>query len=475
MHPTIIQGGMGVGVSGWRLARAVAATGQLGVVSGTAVAVTLARRLADGDVDGQLRAALEAFPVPSVAERIIERYSPAEPGSAQRYRGVPMPRVDSGQHLDELTVAANFVEVHLARQGAIGPVGINLLEKIQLPTLPSLYGAMLAGVDYVLIGAGVPARIPAILDRLADNADVALPIAVADEDKDRRTEATFSPRGFWGGDEPPRFDRPKFLAIVSSATLATFLARNATGAPDGFVIETPVAGGHNAPPRGRLNLDDDGAPIYGDRDRIDFAAIRALDRPFWLAGGYGTPQGLGQAQQEGAVGIQVGTPFAFCQESGVDPAIRRTVLDQVVDGSVRVRTDPVASPTGFPFKIVNVPGTLGTAEVVAGRDRICDLGYLREPYRQPDGRLGYRCASEPVDDYVRKGGNPEDTVGRLCLCNGLVASIGLGQLRGEGIREPALVTAGDGLTELTEYVSATHRRYTAADVVDHLLGAPVAG
>ena len=35
--PGIIQGGMGIGVSGWRLARAVSSHGQLGVVSGTAV------------------------------------------------------------------------------------------------------------------------------------------------------------------------------------------------------------------------------------------------------------------------------------------------------------------------------------------------------------------------------------------------------------------------------------------------------
>ena len=36
--PQIIQGGMGVGISGWPLARAVAQAGQLGVVSGTALA-----------------------------------------------------------------------------------------------------------------------------------------------------------------------------------------------------------------------------------------------------------------------------------------------------------------------------------------------------------------------------------------------------------------------------------------------------
>ena len=45
--PKIIQGGMGVGVSSWRLARAVSALGQLGVVSGTALDQVLARRLQD--------------------------------------------------------------------------------------------------------------------------------------------------------------------------------------------------------------------------------------------------------------------------------------------------------------------------------------------------------------------------------------------------------------------------------------------
>jgi NAD(P)H-dependent flavin oxidoreductase YrpB (nitropropane dioxygenase family) len=60
--PVIIQGGMGVGVSGWRLAQAVAATGQLGVVSGVALDAVLARRLQRGDPDGQVRRALACFP-----------------------------------------------------------------------------------------------------------------------------------------------------------------------------------------------------------------------------------------------------------------------------------------------------------------------------------------------------------------------------------------------------------------------------
>ena len=72
--PRVIQGGMGVAISGWQLARAVASVGQLGVVSGTALDVVCARRLQDGDTGGHVRRALAAFPVPAVAEWILAAY-----------------------------------------------------------------------------------------------------------------------------------------------------------------------------------------------------------------------------------------------------------------------------------------------------------------------------------------------------------------------------------------------------------------
>lgn len=61
--PMIIQGGMGAAVSDWRLARAVAACGQLGVVSGTGIDTILIRRLQDGDPDGAMRRAMAHFPI----------------------------------------------------------------------------------------------------------------------------------------------------------------------------------------------------------------------------------------------------------------------------------------------------------------------------------------------------------------------------------------------------------------------------
>jgi len=96
------------------------------------------------------------------------------------------------------------------------------------------------------------------------------------------------------------------------------------------------------------------------------------------------------------------------------------------------------------------------------------LGYLRSAARRPDGRIVYRCSAAPVDEFVKAGGTVEETVGRRCLCNGLLAAIGMGQSRTGGIEEPHLVTSGESLTELAA-VARGRSSYTAADVLDFLL------
>lgn len=67
--PRLIQGGMGVGVSGWALAREVAFRGQLGVVSGTALDTIMIRRLGMGDPGGHMRRAMARFPVAGIGRR----------------------------------------------------------------------------------------------------------------------------------------------------------------------------------------------------------------------------------------------------------------------------------------------------------------------------------------------------------------------------------------------------------------------
>jgi NAD(P)H-dependent flavin oxidoreductase YrpB (nitropropane dioxygenase family) len=468
--PVIIQGGMGVGVSSWRLARAVAATGQLGVVSGVALDAVLARRLQRGDLDGQVRRALAGFPLAGVAERILGRYFVADglPAGVP-FRPTPRLGLRPNPARDELTVAGNFVEVYLAKLGHRGPVGVNYLEKIQLATPAAVFGAMLAGVDYVLMGAGIPAEIPRLLDRLARGEPGELTVTVAGAAAGQQKTVAFDPAAMVGT-APPTLVRPRLLAIVSSAVLATYLTRNPATTPDGFVLETAVAGGHSAPPRGRLQLSAEGEPVYGPRDDIDVAKVAALGLPFWLAGGHAGAGALTAAQAAGAAGVQVGTAFALCRESGIDPDLRRRMIEQALAGRLVVRNEPYASPAGFPFKTVQLPGTLSDDEAYTRRDRLCDLGYLRVPYRRDDGAIGYRCPAEPVATYVRKGGSAEDTVGRRCLCNGLTATIGLAQRRAGGYGEPPLLTLGQDVDFLPGLVASAGEDFCAADVVAYLLG-----
>jgi NAD(P)H-dependent flavin oxidoreductase YrpB (nitropropane dioxygenase family) len=470
--PPIIQGGMGVAISDWRLAGAVAATGQLGVVAGTALDVVCARRLQRGDPGGHVRRALAAFPVPAVAARVLAAYY-VEGGipAGASFRTVPLWTLRPSRALQELTVVANFVEVFLAKQGASGPVGINLLRKIELPTPFACYGAMLADVDYVLVGAGNPADMPPLLRTLAEHRPVAFEVKVAGATSaDGASAVRCSPRALLGTGLPP-LRTPKFLAIVASVDLAAGLANSPDHRPDGFVVEGPTAGGHNAPPRGPRRTNAAGEPVYDARDEVDLDEIAALGLPFWLAGSYGTPGALRRAQAAGATGVQVGTVFAFCSESGMAADLKVRVVDELSTGGPVVTSDWRASPTGFPFKVVHLAGTLSEDSVHDARREVCDLAFLRSPYRTAAGEVDYRCPAEPTRVYLsRKGGRPANTEGRRCLCNALLATAGLPQQRPNGYIEPALVTAGDDFTAVAELSAARpDAPYTAADVVDHLL------
>jgi nitronate monooxygenase len=197
--------------------------------------------------------------------------------------------------------------------------------------------------------------------------------------------------------------------------------------------------------------------------------IRALGLPFWLAGSYGRRGRLVEARRLGAAGVQVGTAFAFCDESGIPSRLKQQTLLLSRQRTARVFTDPLASPTGFPFKVAQIPRTLSELADYEARPRICDLGYLRHLYRKEDGTVGYRCPAEPAAMFVLKGGSLAETHGRKCVCNGLPATVGLGQVRGQADTELPLVTAGDDIERLAEFLSPGRDSYSAADVIRLLL------
>jgi len=466
-YPLIIQGGMGAAISAWNLVNAVSRLGQLGVVSGTALDLAISRRLQLGDPGGNIRRALKHFPVPSIAQKIIDTYF-ISGGKAEEepFRNPSMFSIKPARALLELNIAGNFVEVFLAKEGHNGPVGINYLEKIQMPNLSAIYGAMLAGVDYILMGAGIPKEIPGIIDRLVHHGEVSMKINAAGAVD--ALKMVFNPQQIIH-QHLPELTRPKFVPIIASAILALTLHKKSTGKVDGFIIEGPTAGGHNAPPRGAMKLNEEGEPIYGDKDIVDLEKVRKLGLPFWLAGSYGKPEKLAEAISLGAVGVQVGTAFAFCEESGLAQEYKQKVLKKVAEGTATVRTDPLASPTGFPFKAVELEDTHSEEDVYLKRKRICDLGFLREVYIKEDGAPGYRCPSEPVETYVKKGGRREDTAGRKCLCNSLMANAGYPQVQKDGSREKALLTAGDDLVNLGHFLKGGRTSYSAKDVIEYIL------
>jgi NAD(P)H-dependent flavin oxidoreductase YrpB (nitropropane dioxygenase family) len=465
--PVIIQGGMGVAISDWRLAGAVTRAGQLGVVSGTALEIVCTRRLQDGDPEGHVRRALAAFPVRRIADWIISAYYvPGGKPPDDPYRAVPRFTLQPAQRLQELIVAANFVEVFLAKEYGRGPVGINYLRKIEMPLPAAMYGALLAGVDYVLMGAGNPADLPDLVRRLCRAEDVSMPVRVQGaRSSDGPYAVEFSPSRTIGASTAP-LASPQVLAIVASVELAQALAADPRTRPEGFILEGPAAGGHNAPPRGPRRTDEFGQPVYDDRDRVELSDLVAVGLPVWAAGGCGTPDGLHAALAAGAAGIQVGTAFAFCDESGLDSDVKSRALAQARDGVLTSRSDWLE-------------GTLSESPVREARTSVCDLGMLRSAYLTADGAVGYRCPAEPLAAYTtHKGGRAATAEGRMCLCNALLASAGLPQRRRNGYREPPLVTAGSDFTAVADLLRDAPddiSSYSATEVIDYLLGSTRAG
>ncbi len=469
-YPKIIQGGMGVGISNWHLAKTVAKLGQLGVVSGVALEVLLVRRLQDGDDGGNIHRALGKFPFPDMARRVLEKYYiPGGKAEGKPYATIPVHKQVGSKKLHELCILGNFVEVFLAREGHDRAVGINYLEKIQMPHLPSIYGAMLAGVAYVVMGAGIPIMIPGVLDGLSEHEPVTYPLNVVGATPGDHTFTRFDPRDFMEGDHPPLV-RPRFLPIIASNVLAVTMLRRSNGRVDGFVIEGPTAGGHNAPPRGKLQVSEGGEPIYGDRDVVDLGKIHELGLPFWIAGGCASADKLREVLEAGGTGIQVGTAFALCEESGMAQEYRRSLLQEAVAGTARVFTDPLASPTGIPVQ----GGAAERQSFRAGRLPFAHPGFAISGIcgrciRRTTGAWDTGAPPNRSRIISQRAGNESDTVGRKCICNSLVSNVGLPQARKDGSVEKPLLTSGDDLAQIARFIPAGQTSYTASDVIAKLL------
>jgi NAD(P)H-dependent flavin oxidoreductase YrpB (nitropropane dioxygenase family) len=385
---------------------------------------------------------MASYPHQDTIKEITDRfYIEGGRPEGKPYLDVPKLSIKGNLFSNRLLAVASFVEVWLAKEGHNGLIGMNILEKIQLAIPAQLYGAMLADVDYILIGAGIPAQVPQLLNEISQGNKVAMKVDVADT-KDKHY-LHFDPRTL-GVDNFP-IKRPLFLAIVTSHALVAYLNKDEETKPDGYVIEYHVAGGHNAPPRAKNHVNDEGEAVYNELDIPNLEKIHASGSPFWLAGGYATPDKVKEAISYGAQGVQVGSLFALAHESGFTDDNRSSILVSLADPTMRVMTDASASPTGFPFKVIQNNQTLSNDNLYKERTRICDLGYLRTMFQREKGGIGYRCPAEPLDNYEFKNGEVDQAQGSKCLCNALMADIGLGQVRPDGRTEISLLTFGSDL------------------------------
>lgn len=460
----IIQGGMGAGVSNWQLARSVSLCGQLGIVSGVALDVILARRLQCGDPGGHMRRGLNAFPEPGMVQEILDKYFiPEGKLPNEKFYTIPNISLDPCPESIKLNIVSNFVEVFLAKDGHAGSVGINYMEKIQMYNPSALYGAMLAGVDAVFVGAGIPDYFPGLISNLCLHKSIKSKLDVRNFSEN--FYITFNPRQFL--ELTTNLTPPDLFLVVSSHVLAEVLNRKIGNNFQGFIIENHIAGGHNAPPRGRNEIDKNSDLIYGERDIINLEKIRKIGKPFWIAGGFGVPGKLKNALELGANGIQAGTIFAFCKESGISENLKQRILGKIIDCDILVRTDPIISPTGFPFKVITIEDELFNDEKEE-REPICDLGYLRHAYWNGEN-INFRCPAEPVQKYLAKNGDESDTTGKACLCNALLANIGLAQIRQNGYKEQPILTAGNTLSSIREIVMKYGSSYSSVDVISELL------
>ena len=282
------------------------------------------------------------------------------------------------------------------------------------------------------MGAGIPREIPGVLDALARASSRRASSSTSRARRTRRRRASsFDPREHWPSRSAP-LRRPRFLAIVSAHSLATMLARKATGRVDGFVVEGRPRAGTTRRRAASCSSTPDGEPSTASATSSTSAKIRELGLPFWLAGGAGTPEAAGGARRgrgrrAGRHAVRVLRRVRAHADAQAPRAGARR------DGDVAYAHRPARVTDGLSVQ--------GRAAGRHARDRTTRASAsatsafcARRIARRRAARLSLpRRAGRR---YVAKGGDIADTVGRRCLCNGLTANIGQPQ-RARGRRGAA--------------------------------------
>ena len=303
----IVQGGMGIGVSAHRLAGAVAALGGVGTLS----SVDLRRHHPD---------------LMARTEELGHRRGCDE---------------DTKLQIDAANLEALEREVSAARAaaGGRGLIAMNVMRAVS-DYVAYVKRSLEAGVDMVVVGAGLPLDLP---DLAAEHPKALLVPILSDS---RGVALVVK-----------KWERKKRL-------------------PDAIVIEHPrLAGGH----LGAAKIADLNDPRF-DFERVipeslEFLRKAGIEReiPLIAAGGIRSCEDIERVQALGAAGAQLGTPFAVTIECDASDAFKR-VLAEARDEDIVEFT----SVAGLPARAVATPWL---------------KGYLKlEPKLQALAHVKSRCA-----------------------------------------------------------------------------------
>lgn len=276
----IVQGGMGVGVSAHRLAGHVAAEGGVGTIS----SVDLRHHHPD----------------------LLERTRRAGLGSAAK------------ACIDAANLEALRREIAAARAiaGRFGMLAVNIMRAVS-DYAGYVRSSLEAGVDAIVVGAGLPLDLP---DLAADHPGVALVPILSDA---RGVQLVLR-----------KWERKRRM-------------------PDAIVLEHPaLAGGH----LGAARVEDLADPRFDFERSVPetLMLLRAVGidatTPVIAAGGIRTRSDIARLQALGAAGVQLGTPFAVTSEGDAHPEFKRVLAEAREEDKIEF-----TSVAGLPARAVATP------------------------------------------------------------------------------------------------------------------------
>jgi len=284
---------------------------------------------------------------------------------------------------------ATYEEISLARESG-GLVGINVMVALQRDYEDSVRGAIDAGADAVISGAGLPLGLPLI----HPSKDTAL------------------------------------IPIVSSARALEIICKKwerLGRRPDAVVLEGPLAGGHLGFKAGELELPSN--KLENLLPPVKDIAMRHGDFPVIVAGGIYSHDDIASFLALGAGGVQMGTRFLATEESSASPQYKQAVVNSGKEDII-VADNP-GSPCGMPFRVIR-RSPMFVSSLNRQRAPKCDKGYVL--LKDSEGKFTRCPAKENNENY-------------FCICNGLLSSAGY------DTKEEPLFTTGSNAYRVDKILS----------------------